>query len=233
MAFCIKCGKEIPADAKFCAACGTAVNTNTNSPQDKTVYDGKLHKCPNCGELLEAFVTTCPVCKYELRSTNATSYVHEFSLKIEKTEDIEQKIELIKNFYIPNTKEDIYEFFILAASNITVGGYAIDAWLTKFEQTYLKAQITFGDSDEFKYIKNMYDSIHKKFKRNRILQSKNFKASIIFSVGIVLILVGLIVGLSDYDWTPFVLVSVVGFIPFVVGLIMLIMPARKSKHRKI
>ena len=51
MAFCINCGQELTEDAKFCANCGQAVGNNSSTSQRKTVYDGELHKCPNCGEL--------------------------------------------------------------------------------------------------------------------------------------------------------------------------------------
>ena len=33
----------------------------------KTVYEGQLHKCPNCGELLDAFRSHCSSCGYEIR----------------------------------------------------------------------------------------------------------------------------------------------------------------------
>ena len=84
MAFCINCGQRLVDDAKFCANCGTpAANDNTKR---KTVYDGELHKCPNCGELLNSFSSSCLSCGYELRGTEATSSVKELSYKLEQIE---------------------------------------------------------------------------------------------------------------------------------------------------
>ena len=141
MAFCINCGQELAEGAKFCVNCGKAVN-NSATTQRKTVYDGELHKCPNCGELLKSFVTNCPTCGYELRSVKTNSPVNELAKKIEKTTSVAEKIELITNFYVPNTREDIYDFFILAVSNLEDANYDTDdAWLAKLEQTYLKAKI--------------------------------------------------------------------------------------------
>lgn len=60
MAFCVNCGQELVEGAKFCANCGKAVDGNSSNSQRKTVYDGELHKCPNCGETINAFVTICP-----------------------------------------------------------------------------------------------------------------------------------------------------------------------------
>ena len=43
--------------------------------------------------------------------------IKEFSEKLIKTNDIEQQVLLIRSYPIPNTKEDILEFMILAKSN--------------------------------------------------------------------------------------------------------------------
>lgn len=49
--FCIKCGNELPDDAKFCSKCGAKTNVINDSPV-----------CPNCGNKLldgAAFCTKC------------------------------------------------------------------------------------------------------------------------------------------------------------------------------
>ena len=40
-------------------------------------------KCPNCGEVLGAFVSTCPSCGYELRGTQSANLLKDFSMKIQ------------------------------------------------------------------------------------------------------------------------------------------------------
>lgn len=176
MAFCINCGQQLAEGAKFCANCGTSVATvvvqDKKETQQKTVYDGRIHKCPNCGEQLDSFVAICPSCGYELRGTQITSCVHELSQKLESTDSVEKKIELIRNFYIPNTKEDIYEFFILAYSNITAGAYGLDAWKVKLEQAYLKAKLAFDGGEDFKYIDELYSQIKKASVKTKMLKSK-------------------------------------------------------------
>lgn len=237
MAFCVNCGKEILEGNKFCANCGMEIDIllKEENEQRKVVYDGDLHKCPKCGEHLNAFVAICPVCNYELRGTQVTSCVHELSQKLEKTESDEQKIELISNFYIPNTKEDIYEFFILAFSNITAGGYGIEAWKIKLEQAYLKAKLAFGNSDEYLYIKELYDTINMTSKRNKIIKSKLFKAAIIFGIGLFMILIGFLLPpifkLTDMASAPFYLIAFLGVIPFLVGLIIAVIPEKKTQEK--
>ena len=66
MAFCSNCGKQLVDGAKFCSGCGATVVQTTveENAKRKVVYEGELHKCPSCGEVLGAFVSVCPVCGY-------------------------------------------------------------------------------------------------------------------------------------------------------------------------
>lgn len=187
MAFCINCGQKLAEGAKFCAECGTQVE-HADTPQDeqrKVVYEGDLHKCPNCGEVLGSFVSACSSCGYELRGAKASNSVRELSKKLQELEMQrlseehdsilsqilangqlskidEQKITLIKSFPIPNAKEDILEFAVLALSNINPDAFdtanggdfreaAISsAWLSKFEQAYQKGLLLFGEIPELR-----------------------------------------------------------------------------------
>lgn len=210
--FCSFCGTKLDPGARFCKSCGKPVEVvcksvseevdsnafeNENFSQEaitkrKIVYEGSLHKCPNCGEVLNSFIITCPSCGYELRSVNPNNALKELSAKLEAidiqsddsfkkllkkhskstelTEKEKQKIALIRNFPIPNTKEDLYEFLIMAVSNIDTehiegwnsseqseGEKALsEAWKAKYEQAYHKANISFGNSQEFQELNKTY-----------------------------------------------------------------------------
>ena len=200
MAFCMNCGQELPSGAKFCSGCGTAIDgVGTTASQRKTTYDGELHKCPNCGELLNSFVTDCPSCGYELRSVKVNSPVNELVQKVEKAETIDKKIELITNFYVPNTKEDIYDFFILAVSNLEDTNYDTDdAWLAKLEQTYHKARLSFGNASEFAYVEELYKKtitkVSKRGTMNFVRKNKKLCLSaLLVGVGIIMLIVGIII----------------------------------------
>lgn len=227
--FCSYCGTQLEKNAKFCMNCGKptekittynsenieekqAVSVNIKNEQSnsekfiprtyterQTVYEGNIHKCPNCGEILKSFVTNCPCCGHEIRGNSS---VQEFASKLEQiesqrekkrtsfrqallgnniTKTDEQKINLIRSFSIPNTKEDIFEFMILASSNIDMHIYGLgdkgimtetqravsDAWLAKFEQAYEKAKLSFEATPEFINIKNIYEKKMKELKKKK------------------------------------------------------------------
>ena len=104
--FCNQCGKKVDASSKFCNECGASIyidpsmggNTSKQSNgfndisqeerRDKrnTVYEGTLHKCPNCGELLKSFVSVCPSCRYEIRDTKSTNSVKDFEIRLSRIE---------------------------------------------------------------------------------------------------------------------------------------------------
>lgn len=150
MAYCINCGQELAEGAKFCANCGIAVEVNSSTNQRKTVYDGEIHKCPNCGNILGAYDSVCEVCGYERRGAKAVGSVRELQVKLEnlyakrpqrKVHTIftqalrggqisgvdDEIVGLIRNFSIPNNNEDIMEFIILASSNIDMKVYGINS----------------------------------------------------------------------------------------------------------
>ncbi len=208
MSFCINCGEELPAEAKFCLNCGKEVNNNSNI-QRKTVYDGEIHKCPNCGESTNAFAMNCATCGFEFRNKSASNTIKNFAEKIEMIESSrlprkkfsrfsviknqqeisetdKQKISLINSFPVPNTKEDMLEFMILATSSINMKAYdSTDnttskgekeinrAWFSKVQQIYNKAKISYSTDDVFKIINELYnrcDSNIRKAKKKNIIK---------------------------------------------------------------
>lgn len=168
MAFCTNCGQELTESAKFCSNCGMTTNniSNNMNSQRKTVFEGEMHKCPNCGEVLKSFASSCPTCGYEVRGAKSSQSIHEFALRIANAETDAQKISVIRSFPIPNTKEDVLEFIILAATNFNaeqslsdngIKKDVSDAWFTKIEQSYQKAKLLFSGDKDFSKIQSVYE----------------------------------------------------------------------------
>lgn len=128
MSFCINCGRELAEGEKFCANCGKSVNDSNSSSQRKITYEGEVHKCPQCGEVLDSFITVCPSCGYELRGSSATSAVKEFATKLNSLCYL--KIVLPVSSKLPqislcNSKTDFLENKMFYFSDIT--GFSEDA----------------------------------------------------------------------------------------------------------
>ena len=160
------------------------------------VFEGTVHKCPNCGEMIPAFTVKCPTCGWEFRDKDTVSSVKAFEKQIKeieakrearyisdqdgtrrvRTKEDEQLISLIRNYPVPNTKEDIIEFITMASANINSVAYIdaeepdtdtmvdrdiSEAWAAKTKQAYRKAEILFANDPDFDKVKQMYDdSIH-------------------------------------------------------------------------
>lgn len=244
--YCQSCGTRLDYGARFCKGCGIQVEqvrqaeTENIPPKEesfshkqhaerKTVYEGQLHKCPNCGELLDAFISHCPCCGYEIRDARSSSSVRELAHNLDQIESermtpIEEKKSLMKmvfgkdlkkdedeiedaqerfdeqkqqrkanliiNFSVPNTREDILEFMILASSNINIKKSINDevtkAWISKLDQVYEKAKLLMGGKSDFDQIKDIYDCQKAQIKRKKY---KGY-ATTCFGIGVCLLLMG-------------------------------------------
>ena len=187
--YCRKCGKQIPDNSRFCSFCSEDLSIDTKIEQEehgkkrKVVFDGEIHKCPNCGEILDSFVTKCPTCGFEIRGTKGgTNKVEELAEKLQKTNNISKKKELISNFYVPNTKEDIIEFFTLAVSQIDDDNACSEAWCSKLDQTLIKAKLSFGNNEEYKYLVKLYGDAKKNKKKEDAKKHRRITIRIIASV---------------------------------------------------
>ncbi len=146
--------------------------------------------CPMCGYPFSGIAAVCPMCGYEIRNAKTAQSISNLTKEINRlnqnrntfTDAIATKLSgrhenptdekiasLIQNFVVPNTKEDIIEFMILAAGYMDARFLAgkkkvsqtadivIRAWASKFEQTYQKAKFSFGQDKDFEQIENYYN----------------------------------------------------------------------------
>ena len=138
-----------------------------------------------------------------MRGARASSAVKEFALKLEAIESRreyekprglfaaaesqqrvsktdEQKISLIKSFSVPNTKEDMLEFMILATSSMNMRTFdsantdisksekeVTAAWFSKVQQVYEKARRSYSTDRVFTEIAALYDSCNNDIKKSK------------------------------------------------------------------
>ncbi len=100
--YCSKCGNKLSKDSKYCNKCG---QVTSNEDERKFVYDGIIHKCPNCGEVLTSFVAICPACGYELNNQKVNNSLSKFATEVNDIEKLifdnqdEQKLKGSKKFW--------------------------------------------------------------------------------------------------------------------------------------
>ncbi len=207
MSYCEHCGRELPDDASFCTYCGAPVrkiSTNGQSKRKQT-YAGKIVKCPNCGEILDAFVTVCPSCGCRIRGAESSSAVQDFGIRLSQARSDKEKINIIRNFPIPNTVEDVLEFVILASTNINenqnLDDEVSDAWFAKLQQAYQKASISFKDQPEYARVEESYNQVKKARSRQKRLHviSTIFHFRVVQIILVILIIVILIRACSAFS----------------------------------
>ena len=158
-------------------------NIQNTTPSQKKF--GDILKCPSCGASVPSLMIICKDCDFEFRNIKANSTVKELVDKLEQatitvvSEEITflnilntdcwtkvdyLKSEIVANFPVPNTKEDLLEFAIFVSSNIdsykgiNVTGNAREhrskekwngVWIKKYKEIICKAKLLCKDDPSF------------------------------------------------------------------------------------
>lgn len=188
--FCGNCGKRIEAAAAPCEPVFSQAPTEeSESPTKETKPKSGITRCPACGEIVDKNAVICPSCGFGIRDV-ADGSIALLSQKLDLIESKrpqkrkkdendtisatdERKISLIRSWPIPNSKDDLIEFAAMASGNciaspklgndrIAAEDALADAWRSKFDQAYAKAEHLFGDSDEFALLMDLKTDIQKR-----------------------------------------------------------------------
>lgn len=164
MAFCSQCGRELADGAKFCFECGNQVAAAEEIR--RTVFSGEIHKCPQCGEVLNAYEAFCGTCGYEIRGSGVSESVQKFAEQLKTATTEYQKATIIQGYPIPNNREDIFEFLILATSNIDrhLNKAVLAAWVSKIEQSYRKARLVLRQEQDLDQVEDIYAEAQEKIR---------------------------------------------------------------------
>ena len=182
---CPNCGSAISAFEAFCPTCG---------------YELRNVKASNAVQMLSDTIAKIEA----TRPLQAPRAAESKSLSKRKSKDEnpwEMVAELItptdrsianviQNFAIPNNREDILEFMILASNSIdplklypsvfydTPESLIARAWYSKFEQSFQKARLAFGDGADFNIAKEIYEKkqaeLQERKKKQRISRTIPF-----------------------------------------------------------
>lgn len=129
-----------------------------NLPLNENV--GNVRNCPSCGNSVKSIILSCPTCGHEFQNREANKSIKELVEKMEREENkqyedeeirTQKKAQIIAQFPIPQTKEDIFEFLFFAApflDNASISSVEKNAWITKTGQAILKARLVSKTSYE-------------------------------------------------------------------------------------
>lgn len=182
---CSKCGKELSYDARFCASCGTPVESQNSTGTDtyterKQVFVGAITKCPNCGEQIETNTAKCPACGFVIEKRNVSASLDAFIKKFTSFTNDKAKREFIESYAVPNNKEDIRDLLNYAANqrdkdyiDDASKAYWVDAWNNKCRHIVNQAFDTFGMDEGFSaWLKNYKAGVETSSVENEKLKQK-------------------------------------------------------------
>lgn len=209
--FCGNCGKRIDAAAAPCEPVFSQAPTEkSESPTKETKPKSGITRCPACGEIVDKNAVICPSCGFGIRDV-ADGSIALLSQKLDLIESKrpqkrnsdshtttatdERKISLIRSWPIPTNKDDLIEFAAMASGNCiappndymyrTAEDALADAWRSKFDQAYAKAEHLFGDSEDFALLEELKTDIQKRAFISRLRAWGPWIALILFTVACV------------------------------------------------
>lgn len=154
---CPNCGEILESFVINCPACGYEIR-DTKAADSVREFSEKIAQIES--REMPAFQERKSVMKIVFGRDFKGTDEAEVAKKQFETQKQQEKANLIINYPLPNTKEDILEFIILASSNIDTRHDITDAvtvaWISKFEQIYQKAIISVKDKSDLAKVGEIY-----------------------------------------------------------------------------
>jgi hypothetical protein len=194
-----------------------------------TVKHGEVKKCPSCNANVNSFSSVCGDCGYEFRNIGANNSVKELSNRLDrvvikceaksyehmvgrgygdeetaKQDDIAIKQKsVIKNFPIPQTREDLFEMLYFIHPKTKVG-FSSDkntsAWRNKFTEILNRAKVAYASDKKILSELERFETEHKISVLGRVVlfyNNLNGSARAMFALILIFILCGGGLGLYE------------------------------------
>ncbi len=129
---------------------------------------GIVSKCPQCGAVVEAGTVKCAECGYVFRGLEANSSMKVLAEKLEQVAEFKSlsrgrdssQADIIRNFPVPTTKEDLLEFIMsMKAKYRSMSGEDVlaypktrAAYNTKYQECLTKAKVLFHNDRDFQTV---------------------------------------------------------------------------------
>lgn len=182
--------KEAKANQQYQLEMEKAKSAQPSAPKSEKY--GDVRKCPACGAIVPSMAAKCPECGYEFTNVEANSSTRLLMQKIDEiqaqyaelTANVDNKDEstirtrgyqvkrqlndrtaqLIQNFPIPNTREDLIEFLTLCIGNSKADSIMLDgndpvtpAWRKKLQQVIAKVKVALPNDQQTQELIEEYE----------------------------------------------------------------------------
>lgn len=182
--------KEAKANQQYQLEMEKAKSAQPSAPKSEKY--GDVRKCPACGAIVPSMAAKCPKCGYEFTNVEANSSTRLLMQKIDEiqaqyaelTANVDNKDEstirtrgyqvkrqlndrtaqLIQNFPIPNTREDLIEFLTLCIGNSKADSIMLDgndpvtpAWRKKLQQVIAKVKVALPNDQQAQELIEEYE----------------------------------------------------------------------------
>lgn len=182
--------KEAKANQQYQLEMEKAKSAQPSAPKSEKY--GDVRKFPACGAIVPSMAAKCPECGYEFTNVEANSSTRLLMQKIDEiqaqyaelTANVDNKDEstirtrgyqvkrqlndrtaqLIQNFPIPNTREDLIEFLTLCIGNSKADSIMLDgndpvtpAWRKKLQQVIAKVKVALPNDQQAQELIEEYE----------------------------------------------------------------------------
>lgn len=182
--------KEAKVNQQYQLEMEKAKSAQPSAPKSEKY--GDVRKCPACGAIVPSMAAKCPECGYEFTNVEANSSTRLLMQKIDEiqaqyaelTANVDNKDEstirtrgyqvkrqlndrtaqLIQNFPIPNTREDLIEFLTLCIGNSKADSIMLDgndpvtpAWRKKLQQVIAKVKVALPNDQQAQELIEEYE----------------------------------------------------------------------------
>ena len=173
--FCHNCGTAVAANTKAETEQPPTIPKESesetlkqNETERKQEYAGSIVKCPNCGCNISDTMAVCPDCGMQITGRVANLSVQDFKNQLMSIENTRRGgVGGVLGLYMSASKADIHvnlskNTFANRNSGggietaATINRTISNAWVSKMEQAYKKAEILFPNDPAFAGIQKMY-----------------------------------------------------------------------------
>ena len=154
---------------------------------------GNLNTCPSCGSIVNSFQTKCSDCGHEFRNVQINTSIKDLMIELKKInkinfsdsiggideeEYLKARAEVIRNFAIPSTKEDLIEFATKSIAEFKEKEIEYDelnsAWASKAEEAISKLIVFSNNDSSLASVTALLEkNLNIKQNRNRSISRKN------------------------------------------------------------